>query len=516
MIKKFARRLPALAILFLGFAGMALASPQTVINPETDLVYLGAFRVPNDTSGNTIWTYGGGGLCFNPEGDAENADGFPGSLFGIGRAKEGKLSEYVIPVPVVSRKLTDLPIARVIQTFQDVTAGLIPGINPDGGYKMGDIQLIKQRGMMTEDKLFWALYEYYMPETDLLTFGWSRITLDNPMSEGLARVGNDTSSATSRYLFEIPEEWANRYTGGRRIAAGRFRGQSGGSLGPTLFAIDPTQSASLQNGTLFNATTLLRYAEDHPIKDFSRGGEEWSDGAWLTINGRQAVMIAGGKGVRTEDNGLLYYGPPETDGCGSKGYHAEPYYAAILFYDPDDLAAVVQGVKDSYEVMPYACFNVEQYMFTGFTCRRKQLGGVGYDRANQLLYIEELEVGNGISVYDKSPVVHVWRLIDPENSRPLDATPPSVPANTTTSDSTVGKKVTWNPSYDQSGTIYYIVYRNDLPIAMTMGTEFTDANSSLLAGVTLSYKIEARDALNNSSFSVKPVPIPVLKSITIR
>lgn len=78
-------------------AGNALAEPYTwsfTTAPEggiptrllqpADLVYQGAFRLPEDPGG-IGWEWGGEALTYYPEGDPHGpADGFPASLFGTG------------------------------------------------------------------------------------------------------------------------------------------------------------------------------------------------------------------------------------------------------------------------------------------------------------------------------------------------------------------------------------------------------------------------------------------------
>lgn len=514
----------------------ALASSADRINPLTDLLYLGAFKVPNDKSNNTEWSYGGGGMSFNPKGDPYGAnDGFPGSLFGIGKGGQGYVSEYTIPSPVKSKDLSQLPSAESIQTFQDITGGIIGGTLTT--YKMGDVEFIPQESPLDADKLFWAAYEFYTPEYNLDGFGWSSTTITSPDPQKLWRIYDDISSATTRYIFRIPQEWATKYVGGKTVAVGRSRGQSSsfvdgikinipildelstaslkGSWGPSLFAINPwAEGNPPADKSAFSSVTLLRYSELHPFPSpgWSRDADDWNDGAWITIGNKSAVIFAGGKGERTIENGWLYYGMPAPDGCDDKGWHAEPYYGAILFYDPNDLAAVAQGIKKPWEPRPYTIFNVEPFLFNAYTCRSTVLGGVGYDNENNLLYIEERYAGNGISTFDKSPVIHVWKLIDSKLA--LDTIPPSKPANIKVMDITTQQKdIIWDPSNDNSEKIVYIIYRNGLPIAITENTKFTDTKFYLYPEIsTHTYDVEARDLLNNSS---KIAPSPAITTITI-
>lgn len=486
----------------------AFSSESTRINPTKDLVYLGAFRVPFDdtANGTSTWDSGGGGMSYYPNGDKLGPnDGFPGSLFGIGKMAQGYVSEYDIPKPVISKNLTDLPKANAIQPLNDITGGLIGGTLTT--YRMGDIQFLPKTGNMVSDKLFWVLYEFYTPEFELLGFGWSNLTLANPSPNGMFRLASDVASATSRYIFEIPNDWAQKYTNGKNILVGRSRGQMEGSWGPAFFAIYPQQYASIVNGTAIDSVNLLRYTSTNPFPSpgWSHDADEWNDGAWLVYNNKSAVILAGSKGVRTDENNLLYYGQPGPDGCGDKGWHAEPNYAAILFYDPDDLAAVASGAKKPFEIKHYALLNIDKYMFTSFTCRKIILGGVGYDKTNQLLYIEERFAGNGLNQYSTTPVIHVWKIKDSQDTI-IDKTAPSKPSNVIVQDiSSTEKKISWTPSTENSDSLYYIVYRNGSPIMITDSTQHIDNKFSLLSDTTFKYTVEARDALNNSSSS-EPTP----------
>ncbi len=61
-----------------------LAGPATSRLQPSRLVYRGAFRLPGP-SGGSSWAYSGDGLTYYPDGDSGGtADGYPGSLFGIG------------------------------------------------------------------------------------------------------------------------------------------------------------------------------------------------------------------------------------------------------------------------------------------------------------------------------------------------------------------------------------------------------------------------------------------------
>ena len=401
--------------------GWGVSTYDSLINPETDLEYLGAFRLPAGASGGTSWSYGGSGMCYCPVGDPDGPDdGFPGSLFSIGHPYQGYVSEVDIPAPVISpdRDVGDLPRARTLQPFGDVTGGRQTGGLT--GTVLGDIQYLPPQGAQKAAKLYWVMYEYYLPRPDAAWHGWCELDLSDPRPWGTWRL-DEFPAATSRYLFDIPTSWADRYTPGLYLAAGRSRVVNGGSWGPALYAFGPWNDGNPPPpGYALTAVELLKYDGIHPLRNFSNS-DEWSDGAWITAGSKSAVIFVGTKAFRTRSSGLEYYGEPGVDGCGYKGYHGEPYFAAILFYDPVLLAQVAKGVLRPYEIQPYAIFVLEGYMFRR-GCRRSALGGVAYDRERGLLYLIERYVDG---YYERRPIVHVFR-VRPISSKP-DLTPPTPP-----------------------------------------------------------------------------------------
>ncbi len=475
-----------------------------LIRPESDLEYLGAFRLPNEQSGGTSWSYGGGGMSYSPNGDRTGpGDGFPGSLFSIGHHAQNFVSEFDIPRPVVSslRRVEDLPIARTLQSFGDVTAGRQTyGLT---GTTLKDVQHIAADGAGDPEKLAWVMYEYYYPEPELSTLGWAGANLAEPNSRGVWHIGPFPSSATSRYLFEIPRPWADTNVGGLSLAAGRSRVVNGGSWGPALYALAPWMDGNPPaDQTSLTAVEMLKYDSRNRMRDYSNA-DQLQDGAWLTVGDKAAVVIAGTKAERPyvpgvkpaeqkPESGQLYYGPAGSHGCGAKGYHGEPYYGALLFYDPSDLGAVVGGSLLPHDPQPYAVFQMENYLFRD-GCRKDILGGIGFDRERGLLYVIELAVEG---IYQKKPIVHVWRVTDQGSA--ADVRPPTNPTRlrlNAKTDTTVS--MSWDPSSDDFGGVIYLVMRNDEPIALVVDPSFTDA--TIDSATSYAYTVQARDAVNNKS-----------------
>jgi chitodextrinase len=218
----------------------------------------------------------------------------------------------------------------------------------------------------------------------------------------------------------------------------------------------------------------------------------------LTAGDKSAVIFAGMKAMRTKASGAEYYGEPGIDGCGYKGYHAEPYYGDILFYDPEILAEVAQGTIESHEIQPYATFSVEDYMFMQ-GCRRTILGGVAYDRLRGLLYVMEKGVEG---IYARKPIVHVFRVTD--QAQEPDLVAPTVPQNLQ-ADSVTSEQVnfSWDVSSDNVRLVGYIVHRDSVPVATTVITSYND--DKVNPSATYSYTVVAWDARNNRSAPSAPL-----------
>jgi len=90
-----------------------------------DLVYQGAFRLPEGSNGSN-WEYSGQAMTYFPDGDPQGPnDGCPGSLFAVGHDHHQMISEISIPKPIISKNknLDELNTATTLQPFHDVTGG---------------------------------------------------------------------------------------------------------------------------------------------------------------------------------------------------------------------------------------------------------------------------------------------------------------------------------------------------------------------------------------------------------
>ena len=419
-----------LLLLVITIPDPASGAGSALIRPE-DLVYEGAFRLPGE-SGGSNWEYSGYGMAYYPGGDPQGpADGHPGSLFVIGHDHHQLVSEVSIPVPVLSagKNPGALHTASTLQGFHDITGGRAGRLE----IPRADLEYLPPQGGQKTGKLHFCWGQHFEFER-APTHGWSELDLSSPRTAGLWRLGDYTNYVTNDYLFEIPEEWAARNTPGLRLATGRFRDGTWGGLGPALLAYGPWNEGNPPppGATLQRVTPLILYgkpvrgAAELDVSDRMRmrtfsEADEWSGGAWLTGGGKAAVILVGTKALGKTwygfANGVVY---PTSGDPGEKipevppwphdqrGWWSEDIAAQILFYAPDDLAAVARGAKRPWEPQPYASMNIDKYLFDpGFDharSKRALLGDAAFDRSRGILYLVERRADG-----DKS-LIHVFRI----------------------------------------------------------------------------------------------------------
>ncbi len=392
------------------------------LNPETDIVYLGAFRLPTDTAGSNYgWGYGLEAMTYYPKGDPNGPnDGFPGSLFATNHTYEKYVAEISIPVPVNSKDLSQLNRATTLQNFHDINRGTY-----STSYMEMEICYLPRQGSQTSDKLYISWNSWYnVSDSDVDRYGWCELDLSNPNTQGPWNLGHGEVNVgtVGEYLFEIPGSWAAQHTPGKLLAAGKYRegGCAGGGYryggGPGLHAFGPWNHGNPPApGTELDQVTLLSYAGGHiwqcPANgDTCKVGDKWDGGAWITAGNKSAVVFVGRKGLGEDSYG---------EHCAGKGYYnTGGYKPYMLFYDPDDLADVAEGRKQPYEPQPYATLDCSQYAFKPFGwCKDAGFSSAAYDREHQLLYVTEPHVDG-----DKA-VIHVFKI--KSDNITTDSTPPS-------------------------------------------------------------------------------------------
>lgn len=389
--------------------------PADLLRP-TDLTYLGAFRLP-DGSGGSNWDYSGYAMTYYPDGDPKGTDdGHQGSLFAVGHDHHQMVSEISIPAPMISeaKNLNELNTASTLQEFHDIRGGQFGELEiPRAG-----LEYLPPQGKQASGKLHYCWGQHNQDQQDP-SHGWCELNLSVPRPAGPWKIAGFTNYVTNDYLFEIPEAWASVHTPGLRLATGRFRDGGWGGLGPALLACGPWTEGNppAPNAVLKNVKPLLIYGvpvegapelevnPEHAIHSY-RESDEWSGGAWLTAGDKSAVIFVGTKGVGKcwygFSNGVVYPTsgdaseriPPVPDWPhDQRGWWSERIEGQILFFNPQDLADVVHGKRETWEPQPYATLSIDRYLFDpGYNYERGKmnvLGAAAFDRERGVLYVIE-------------------------------------------------------------------------------------------------------------------------------
>jgi hypothetical protein len=434
--------------------------PSGGLIQPSDLVYLGAFRLPDGGARPETFEYGGDTMTFNPDGDSGSTDGFPGSLFVMGhdRMPYGELpngnqvTEISIPEPVISDNVADLGQAGFVQGFHNVAQGFFGQLDELPGVGM---EYLDTPATGAKIHLVWG--QNIQPDPPAASHAWFDPDLSAPDTQGTWFIGSQSLYSVNEYVFEIPSSWADEHAAGRYLGSGRFKDGGWGGMGPALFAYRPWTDSSgtpAPSGTHLEETVLLLYENSMNTDNIERcldgyqHPDEWKGGAWMTTSsGKSAVLFVG-----TKSTGAKYwYGfinpagpeypcvegeyvgeftvcrladgtpcPPEdlTECEGHndyRGWWSSRFDAQFILYDPADLAQVAAGEMEPWEPQPYASLDIDEYLFlnpagvetgvlgTGVQ-RRYRIGAVAYDRSNDLLYVLELFAD------EAKPVVHVWQV----------------------------------------------------------------------------------------------------------
>ncbi len=377
--------------------------------------YKGAFRLP-ESSGGSNWNYSASASTFFPDGDSLGAnDGYPGSIYALGHDWYFDISEIDIPIPIISptKNPGDLNTANTLQPFTNVTSGVFDTIAYEI-IRMG-LEYIPAQGLQSSGNLYMCVGQHLQFVHDYSHISLST-DLSNPQTSGPWYFGNIDNYRSNDYMFSIPETWAQNHVSGRMLICGRYRDGGWSGKGPNLFAFAPWQEGNPPppEYELQNITHLLGYSDNDSLDGYKHA-DEWNGGAWLTYDTLASVAIVGTKALGDcwygFADGTLWpndsnYIPPYP--YDQRGWWADDYQARILFYNPDDLAAVAAGSLLPYEPQPYDHLDIGEFLYNPqHDLGQYQLGSCCYDRQNGLIYIFE-RIADG----DKS-LVHVFQIVSP-------------------------------------------------------------------------------------------------------
>ena len=164
---------------------------------QSNLQYVGAFRVPDGTIGASSFSFGGSAIAFNP---ANN------SLFAVGDAYDQDIAEITIPSSIVnSTNLNNLAVATVLQPFTSILPRIPnnPANMSSGGYEaIGGL-------MVDNGKLIGTAFNTYdaSGSVTLSHFELSSLNLASASVSGLYQVGTMGGGFVGGYMMPVPSEW---------------------------------------------------------------------------------------------------------------------------------------------------------------------------------------------------------------------------------------------------------------------------------------------------------------------
>lgn len=434
-------RFTAIMILALSLLMTDMGAPVSAqtVDPSTqplvqfsNLKYLGAFRVPNSSSGGGDTgsiNFGGRALGYNP--------GNPGSLFISCFAPGNLIAEISLPTPVISSDITKLPTAKFLQVCADPTSGgTMPNIS--NGFNIGGI--LVHNGKLITTKYAW--YDGNAEQTHAF-FVKGNTNLSQKNATGAYSLsGAPNIGFLDGHMTPIPSEWQTALKGPVLAGNNSLSIISRTSWGPDGFAFDP---ALLTNpATIVPAKPLFYYTSaNHGLGSWD-GPAPNNVSTWWNMagtNGYRGAVIPGGtssilyfgaqgmgpfcygegqnnpaipNGTATSDGSQTCYDPVD----GSKGTHGYPYQYQIMAFNLNELAAVAAGTKEPWAVKPYAVWPLNGII--GMNGKDNSVaGGTAYDPTTRRIYFSA-PGSDTVVTYSNLPLIHVWQVVD------IGTTPPVV------------------------------------------------------------------------------------------
>lgn len=377
--------------------GTTATTPALPLIGQSDLHYVGAFKLPGGTFGTSSFAYGGTAMAYNPAKK---------SLFLVGHDQQQQAAEISIPALVNSSSVSALNQATVLQPFADPLEGRTNQIATD-------IYGVKVGGLLVDgDKLYGTSFIYYDASGSQSLTHWVRsTTLSQASVQGPYALTSYGGGYTSGYLARIPQAWQTLLGGPVLNGQCCIPIMSRTSYGPGAFALDVTKIAQAVTPSM-----LLFYPQSHPLAIWDQTSTLFNGSTHIAgvvfPDGSGSVLWFGRQGLGTYCYG---YGttiqpvpPPDAGGTGycydptsdSKGNHAYPYRYYVWAYKATDLAAVKAGTKQSWEIRPDATWTLSLPITTWI----EQLQGVTYDPSAQRIYVSQA-FGDG-----DRPLIHAFDL----------------------------------------------------------------------------------------------------------
>jgi len=377
---------------------------------QSNLQYVGGFRVPDGTFGYTDFNYAGQGLAYD---SADN------SLFIAGDLNQS-VAQISIPSSIVnSSNLSNLSTASVLQPLVDVFP-LIPNTSNLGDGTWATKGPIDLGGfMIVNGQLVGTEYVNYDTSgtTDVTHFVFNSLNLSSPEASGMDEVGGITlgggtispSGAAGfydGYMAPIPANWQSA------LGAPDLTGNcclniiSRTSYGPAVFGFNPSNLSSSSTDT---PTPYVYYTGSNPLGGWDLTNPLFNGNTSITgvffVPNTRSVLFFGSVGTNSYGYGeASTFNDPYRTGKGNHSQNGD-YAYQVWAYDANDFLAVADGKEQPWQLQPYAVWNLDFPQFDGW----KGLGGVAFDPSTNQLFVTE-SGGDTQVAYSCLPVVQVYQL----------------------------------------------------------------------------------------------------------
>ncbi len=396
--------------------GPPVSSGKTLLS-QNDLTFLGGFQIPSPDpcGGDTSW---GRGMTIRNGKILINSVGMD-------------ISEWTIPTTFGQTNST-FPNAIAVRCWGGAT--FARRYTVQYGMGSGFVQGIYWDSI--DQRLYYGYGDTYKANTNpdpSIGYETMNDTTGQTTSVDAWQVG-DNSKMTMGGVFAIPDWWSAQHAPGRRLAAG-FGGyqsivaQGPASMGLALFAFNPSDLASTPSHGKVPSSTMVMYPYSqgcsarmqrdtnyntefdncNPVNGI--GFHTWVDNmpqsaTWIDTPTKTGILV-----VHIEGNGRLWY--QTSTGHAERGSHW------MRVYHPDDLADVVHGVKQPWEIQPRLNWPVQfpaqfTYPLPGWQDEPTYMvTGVVYDSTTQKLYVAvRFAVGPGVNQLTSSnrTAVYVFQV----------------------------------------------------------------------------------------------------------
>lgn len=391
---RLVRVVVALSIAALAVATARGQSPSVEpLIQAADITYLGAFALPSGPTGASSFEYGGMALTFFRDASGQ------ATLFMQGHAqKPGQVAQVAIPATVVkSTNWAALPVAKVLQSFATVPN------SPDPA------------SCSSNPSFIYGMYAYAqrLIVAAGCSYGGNQTTSHGVRSTNLTQAGFSGfsgftgASAPPRALggpiTPIPAEW-QPLLGGQVMGGLCCISVIGStSAGPALTVFNPDDVGVKSP---IPGKTVLFYDLNHTVAG-GKGSEASQNNIFnLTSRIGGVAFVPGTRSVLfVEGHGTGPYCYETAANCNNdtalsdvKGPHAQPYRYQILAYDANDLVAVKNGTKATYDPKPYAVIVLDGMP----NSNNPSIAGATLDPTTRRLYITQ--------DYGNKPRVEVYQV----------------------------------------------------------------------------------------------------------